>query len=247
MTQFFNFVTYEDQVNPGFPFNDYADYQIVWPWATYPQSSAEIIDYYANLLILQYVGEPRAYATVQTVVTGVVMDQLPLSVENAFEIGTAVGAQLDILGKYVGVTRSGYGPQGFITLNDSDFTTFIQLAIVNNRSDASLASIQQLLHTYFNGEIFVFDNQDMQLSYYLNSDSTSLDLATLFVTEGLLPKPLGVQLAAVIYAPGLILTSFFGCRTYELPAVNDSPLNSYASYQLTYPFLTYKDALVIDV
>jgi hypothetical protein len=43
----------------------------------------ELIDYYADLLILQYKQKPKAYATIQTIVKNVIMNQLPVAVENA--------------------------------------------------------------------------------------------------------------------------------------------------------------------
>ena len=192
----------------------------------------------------------KAYQHIQTLVTPIIMDQLPFAVMNGFQLGTAVGKQLDTLGKYVGVTRNGFGPGGAITLDDTDFTTFIQLAIIDNSNNGTLASIQELLHTYFNNEIFVFDNQDMQVSYYIDSTGISLNLAILFVTEGLLPKTLGVQLAAVIYSPKI--KDFFGCCTYSGPPPTYenfpfiSPLNSYSSYQMDRPFLTYQDSLILQ-
>jgi hypothetical protein len=252
--QWFSFVSYSNEVQAGFPFQIYAAYQLDWPWYSYTQNSTvALIEYYANLLILQYIGQPKAYQTIETLVTGIIMDQLPLQVENGFEIGgsnPAMGVQLDILGKYVGVTRNGFGPNGPITLNDSDFTIFIQMAAGLNSINSSLSSIQKLLHTFFNNEIFVFDNQTMTLCYFLNSNSTSLNLATLFVTEGKLPKPLGVQLV-VIYAPLVELQSYFGMCDYTAPGPSHefyshiSPLNSYQSYNTAYPFLDYADALVV--
>lgn len=189
----------------------------------------------------------KATQHIKLIVGPIIMQQLPLALQNGFNPTTAVGAQLDIIGKYVGVTRNGFGPAGAITLNDTDFRTLIQLAIVDNNNNGTLASIQTLLHTYFDNEIFVFDNQDMQVSYFINASGTSLDLAILFVTEGLLPKTLGVQLASVIYSVNVL--SFFGMASYSAPPPtyltfpNVTPLNSYASYQTNRPMLTYADAL----
>lgn len=174
-------------------------------------TDAELIAYYANLLILQYLEKPKAYATIQTVVTPVIMNQLPLAVQNAYnltgETGVAVGVQLDVLGKYAGVSRTGFGFSGPITLSDSDFLILIQLAIITNSSGSSLSTIQALLAQFFPGEVLVFDYQNMQMNYLISSTLGSQDLIQLFVTEGLLPKPMGVQLAAVIYAADL---KFFG-------------------------------------
>lgn len=207
-------------------------------------TTQELIDYYANLLILQYIGKPNAYATIQTLVTPVIMDQLPTQVENAFDlmgVTPALGDQLDILGKYAGVTRSGNGFTGPITLDDADFLSLVLMAIIKNNSGSSLKDIQALLFQFFPGEILVFDYKDMRMSYLVSSVVGSIDLVQLFVTEGLLPKPMGVALALVIYAP--VITTFFGFRTYELPAFNASPFNTYTTYHMDYPWLSYADAV----
>lgn len=202
----------------------------------------ELIDYYANLLVLQYRQKPKAYATIQTLVTPVIMNQLPLQVQDAFALETAIGVQLDVFGKYVGVTRYGNGFNGPITLDDADFRQLIKLAILQNNASSSLATIQQLIGVYFSGKILVFDYQNMHMSYLINANDISLDLVELFITEGLLPKPMGVQLAITIYTP--FIDSLFGFGSYEIPAHNVSPFNTYEDYQLTYPWLDYRDALI---
>lgn len=208
----------------------------------------DLINYYANLLILQYLGKPKAYATVQTQVTPVIMNQLPVSVMNAFNLiaGTdlATGVQLDVLGKYAGVTRSGNGFSGPITLDDDDFVVLIRLAIITNSSGSSLAQIQALLNTFLPDEILVFDYANMQMSYLISSGIGSQDLIQLFVTEGLLPKPMGVGLSIAV-AP--IITTFFGFQSYAVPippgVVHNSPFNSYSDYETDRPWLTYADAV----
>jgi len=69
----------------------------------------QLIQYYAALLIVQYVVKPKALATISALVTDVVADMIYSQTEAAFDIPTAVGAQLDILGEYVGTTRFFYG------------------------------------------------------------------------------------------------------------------------------------------
>lgn len=312
-----------------------------------PMTTLQLVNYYANLLILQYLQQPKAYATVQAQATPVLMPQvsvqqltfsgipasgqfslsyggltsaliswntslsaiqaiirtlpglgsatvtgslasqslvvtftgvngvanslvvvtdtlltaatvkikititetdvtLPIAVQNAFNLigsSPAVGVQLDVLGKYAGVVRSGQGFNGPITLNDSDFVAFIQLAIVTNSAGSSLATIQQLLHDFFPNKILVFDYLGMRMSYFINSSLGSLNLAELFVTEGLLPKPMGVQLGVTIYSADV--NKFFGMRTYDLPPANVSPLNTYDSYNMDSPWLVYGDGLII--
>lgn len=300
----------------------------------------ELISYYANLLILQYVGKPRAFATIETYAASAVMVQvstqsiafsaapssgtfvlnygllataainwndsvgtiqgkiqaltglssvtvtgsiasallvitftgvtppaavltasanslgvtitiaetdvtLPVAVQNAFNLigpNPAVGAQLDILGKYAGVTRTGAGFEGQpITLGDADFLQLINMAILKNNAGSSLATIQQLLNQAFPGDVLVFDYQNMQMSYLFSTAIGSQELVQLFITEGLLPAPMAVAVAAVIYAP--IINTFFGFRTYALPGFNNSPFNSYSSYQTNRPWLSYGNAV----
>lgn len=206
-------------------------------------TTSEIIQYYADLLILQYIGKPRAYATIEALVKMVIMDQLPLEVESAFNIDTAVGNQLDTLGKYAGVTRSGYGFTSFITLDDDDFRQLIKVAIIKNTSFSDLGTIQTLLNQFFPGELFVFDFKNMRMGYFMADTVGSQDLAELFVKEGLLPKPMGVQLAALIYAP--VIDSFFGFQTYLTEPYNNNPFNTYADYQMDWPWLSYQNGIPI--
>lgn len=312
-----------------------------------PTTTQELVAYYANLLILQYRQQPRAFATIETQVTPIVMPQttteeisfsgvsasgsfvlgyddesassllwsataanvqtalraltglgsitvsgsiasgvlevtfvgvmgvagllivdsntlktsgglavsidvtetdltLPLAVQDAFNLtgnNPAVGVQLDVLGKYVGVTRSGYGIDGSqIVLGDSDFLTLIRFATLTNSAGSSLAEIQSVLNQFFPDEVLVFDYQNMHMSYLINLTIGSQDLIQLVITENLLPKPMGVQLATTIYVP--TIGDFFGMVSYAVPTnVLSNPLNTYEDYQTDWPWLDYNDGI----
>lgn len=62
-------------------------------------------EYYQNLLIIQYRNKEKARKTVGTVVDEIIADNILITIEDAFDIETAEGVQLDILGKYIGVDR----------------------------------------------------------------------------------------------------------------------------------------------
>lgn len=66
----------------------------------------EIAEYYVDRLILQYRTKPRARATVAIAVKQALADDLASSLAAAFDLESAVGAQLDVIGKYVGVPRN---------------------------------------------------------------------------------------------------------------------------------------------
>lgn len=197
----------------------------------------ELKIYYASLLINQYRDKPKAFATVKAVVDFMVMDLLPTEVRDAFDIETAVGVQLDTLGMYQGIDRYSWGPNGDFTLTDDEFRSLIKMAIVKNSSNSSLKTIVDLLNTYFPTEIQVFDSQNMKIHYMV--DIVSDNLLYAFINEVLLPKPMGVQLTAIIYADNI--DKVFGFRTYAASLNRGVNLNNYTNYQSDTQFITYTD------
>lgn len=204
-------------------------------------TTAQIVKYYTDLLILQYRDKPKARANVALGVDPFVMDQLPNQIQNAFNLDTAVGVQLDVLGKYAGISRNVRTFTTLISLDDFDFRNLIKMQITQNNSGSSLASIQNLIQIYFPLTLRVFDYQNMHMSYFFDSDAGSLDLAEVLVRQSLLPKPMGVQLGALIFLPNLI--NLFVFRTYDLPQPYGNGFNSYGTYNQTWTWLSYADAI----
>lgn len=83
------------------------------------------INYYLQLLICQYRILPKAQATMNILINRALCDGLPQTLERAFDLNTAIGLQLDILGNIVGVPRYVYGLDlthtyfSFIRYNDT--------------------------------------------------------------------------------------------------------------------------------
>jgi hypothetical protein len=207
---------------------------------------SNLIAYYQKLLIKQYQGQPNAVAHIGLLAQAALMDGLPIDILNGFNINpalgpTAVGAQLDIVGKYVGASRSGYSFSGPMKLNDADYLKLIQLKVIRNISDSGFATIQNFLNAYFPGTIQVFDHFGMRMSYFFEATLGSQQLAEFFVKSGFLPKPMGVQNAVVTYAPNV--NAFFGFSTTFAPGFNVSPFNSVASYQTTWPWLSVSQGI----
>lgn len=205
-------------------------------------TTQEIINSYADLLILQYNGKAKAYATIQAVVRQVIMDQLPLLVQAAYDVDSSVGVQLDVVGKYAGVTRVNRTFSGQVALDDDDFRLLINIKIIQNSSGSSLSDIQDLIAMFFPGSLRVFDYQNMRMDYLFESTIGSVELAEVFVRQGLLPKPMGVQLSPLIYVANI--ENIFSFRTYELPAVDASGYNTYEVYNEDAPWLTYENAII---
>lgn len=72
-------------------------------------TDAELIAYYAALLIIQYADKPKAAAMVSAFVDEAVANQIVQQVQDGFDLATAIGAQLDALGSYRGVNRQQFG------------------------------------------------------------------------------------------------------------------------------------------
>lgn len=99
---------------------------------------------------------------------------LPLAVAAAFDVTSATpasGAQLDTLGKYVGVKRTGTYNGQSITLDDAHFLTLIQMATARNAAGSDLSSVQSFLQTWL-PSVRVFDYQNMGMSYLASFVST---------------------------------------------------------------------------
>jgi hypothetical protein len=202
-------------------------------------TKTELIEYYVNLLIMQYKGKPKAEATVRLMVDLCLMDMLIFSVADAFDLYESTGYQLDVIGKYQGVSRTCYTFTRQITLNDDQFRILIQLAIIKNSSVASLQDIDELINKYFGNEMKVYDFGKMRIGYYLTSGIATQDLAEVMIVQGLLPKPAAVSLSSTILYPDL--DGFFGYATYSA-GVNpkNSPYNTYAIYTTPRPWVSYQ-------
>lgn len=68
-------------------------------------TNSELIEYYKELLIIQYNDKPKARATIEAVSDQLIFFEIMENVANGFQIGNSVGKQLDILAKYSGVDR----------------------------------------------------------------------------------------------------------------------------------------------
>ena len=198
---------------------------------------AELKKYYADLLILQYSQKARARAHIEALVEPVLLNQVPLDIQEAFDLETAVGVNLDILGDYVGASRFGYVNNVRVELNDSDYRTLLKMVIISNNAGSSLFDIQSLISANFPNSITISDSQAMTMSYVLAETLGTPDLLEILINSGYLLRPMGVQISVTI-VPSLDI-KYFGFRDYNTMPTDISPFNSYVFYQITFPWLTY--------
>ena len=77
----------------------------MWYSMDYSDTTNQLKEYYSNTLIMQYNNKPKAKQTIEFLVDLIFADALLMQIQDAFDWKTAVGEQLDIIGKWVGVSR----------------------------------------------------------------------------------------------------------------------------------------------
>ena len=70
-----------------------------------PGENENLLDYYENLLIVQYNDKTKARETIRVLVDATMIYDIMVAIRDGFDIDTAIGKQLDILGKYIGSDR----------------------------------------------------------------------------------------------------------------------------------------------
>jgi hypothetical protein len=211
-------------------------------------NTQDFVDYYENLLIREYNGLPKASAHIAAIVKPLLVPQsgepiIPLAIQQAFDISTATGKQLEILGKYVGASKTGFDFSGAITLNDSQFRELIQIMAVRNRLSGKLSDIQDFIADFFPGVFQIIDNFNMRISYLYWKTIGSNPVAEIFIKMGALPKPLGVGMGLPIYAAPY--TSFFGFSNNLGPAPSYISALSSNSVPLTGHVLDNNDSIPV--
>jgi hypothetical protein len=67
--------------------------------------NSQLVEYYKKLLIIQYNNKPKACAHMQALINSAMVYDTAVQIRDGFNIDTAIGAQLDILGIYLGSDR----------------------------------------------------------------------------------------------------------------------------------------------
>lgn len=164
--------------------------------------------YYSNLLILQYHDKPKAKATIEACVN-LMPDDLMREVLGGFDIETAVGKQLDILGEYVGTDRH-YLVDGQVELlSDEDFRILIKLKAISNTSNLSHKSLDDSLYDFFGNTVRMDSDGNMEMTYFVPKNKTPVIQAA--IQKEVLPRPMGVRCSYIIEYN----KKFFGFCTYQ--------------------------------
>ena len=106
----------------------------------YETQIANVENYYADLLIIQYRHKPHARATVKLGADLYLADGLVFELNNVLDIDTAVGAQLDLIGKILGISRNipGFTVDKEYFSFEKVFTTVADITALNNYDTTDL-------------------------------------------------------------------------------------------------------------
>jgi hypothetical protein len=118
------------------------------------------------------------------------------SITAAFDLSSAVGVQLDILGQIIGISRTvNFQPSDSVSpiLDDATYRILLLATIAQNRWDGTIGSLYPIWAELFpSGRITIIDHQDMTATILVTGAFTSItqDL----ITNGLIvPRPQAVE------------------------------------------------------
>jgi len=127
----------------------------------------DILDQYAGLLIVQYKNKTKAIETVRLFANSSVCDGLPLALQTCFNLDTAFGNQLTIIGKIVGVPRNVKGLN--LNYNFFNFTDYNGSPASNGFMDYANAPDTSALRLldYNDSFSYTMTDADMRTVIYL--------------------------------------------------------------------------------
>lgn len=155
-----------------------------------------LVNYYSDLLILQYHDKPKAIATIQLFVQQFIADGLFDEILDSYDLDIAVGVQLDRIGNLVGCPRYVVGVG---VLDDDDYRVLIKFKIVLNSLSAKEKSIDDALYTNFGNNFIAINEKTMNMSFVVSENLNKVLQAVLKLNY--LPLPLGVGNGGVIQVP----------------------------------------------
>jgi hypothetical protein len=153
-------------------------------------------DYYLQKITSQYQDSPNLLAWLSANLQ-LYQDLLACiaQLETAFDINTAVGAQLDVLGQIIGASRTvGFQPSAGVSpvLDDDTYRLLLRSKIAQNHWDGKLDSLLLIWQYLFPGGLLIVnDHQTMTVDLYVAASLTSI-LQDLILQGYIIPRPQGV-------------------------------------------------------
>jgi hypothetical protein len=143
----------------------------------------DVLDTYAGFLITQYRAKPKAQMTVKLLTNSAVCDGLPLQLQTCFDLATASGNQLTILGKIIGVPRNIVGLDLIHTFYNTTRYSGTPASIGFLRYNSS--SKTTLIMRYVNNASYTLSDLELRALIYLRIISNTKPRTTKAIKEGL--------------------------------------------------------------
>lgn len=181
-------------------------------------------DEYIALLTSAHSTKPRFVATVKATINPLAKLQAELkALPTAFDLDTAIGAQLDVCGEWIGLSRKVQTPltgvyfawgtpgvgwaegswkaefdavDGLTSLPDDIYRLVLKARVALNHWDGSVPGAYDAWNTVFGGELIISiqDFQDMSITIGLSGGSVDATMRSLLVNGQLQFKPTGVRI-----------------------------------------------------
>lgn len=174
-------------------------------------------EYLADLLILQYRNEVNM-KTIKALAKVFPIEAMQ-DVINGYNLETAVGHQLDVLGKYIfgdkTLGESRYFQKNGVqaVLSDEDYRKVLILKTLLNSSNLTNYDVDTFLYQNFGKTIRSDSQNDMTMIFYITPDVEDVFLALSYHHS--LLRPVGVSFTYVISASSVATFGF--CTYSELP------------------------------
>lgn len=153
---------------------------------------------YSNLLTFQF-QKQKAIKTIN-LFCSCFLQQIDICklIMSAFNIETAVGKQLDMIGDYIGLKRPFLNG---VLVSDDSYRYLLKLKIVLNYNTHTDYSITNSLYTFFGNDVVLIDNRNMSMEYILKKIDNQELLTILSQNKNLFPAPTGVLVSIVVHIP----------------------------------------------
>lgn len=200
--------------------------------------TTQVTQYYADLLIAQYASKAKAIDTITLTADKLIDNEIIAPIQGGFDINTAVGNQLDILGKIVGTSRYITNTildttKFYIPLNESGTgipTDDSKITLANRAAGGTAIKLSddefrfllklKVIRNYSDNSFKSMDDSIQQFfqsaliaSYGIMNivyfaESSIFDIVIKGASKDLLPRPMGVNIVGIIKTDAD--TSLFG-------------------------------------
>lgn len=159
------------------------------------------LNFYLNLVTSEHSTKPKYMAWLSVLLTPLI-DAIKLNedVKKAFDLNTAIGAQLDIIGKWLEQPRQvDFQPTDGSSsiLSDNYYRTVLKAKVVKNQWKGTISNFYSFWNVLFKGQplqIYLVDNQNMEPVAIIWSSSVDQMMQDLIANNYIVPKPAGLGL-----------------------------------------------------